>query len=83
MYIQYTFDQLYLPMDLENDIPSNHLVRVVNEAVNCLDDQIFQAAYHMRNGQLKSGYNVRIETENHFTQVSCLVKQESTFGTAS
>lgn len=46
MYIQYTMDQLYLPMDLEDDIPQNHLVRVVNEAVNRLDDdQIFKAAY--------------------------------------
>jgi transposase len=38
-------DQLYLPMDLEEDIPTNHLVRVVNEAVNRLDNTIFQAAY--------------------------------------
>ncbi|GAB6928888.1 IS1182 family transposase [Paenibacillus sp. JCM 10914] len=45
MYIQYTMDQLYLPMDLEEDIPENHLVRVVNEAVNRLDDQIFREAY--------------------------------------
>ncbi len=45
MYIQYTMDQLYLPMDLEEDIPENHLVRVVNEAVNRLDDSIFTAAY--------------------------------------
>ncbi|WP_235949800.1 hypothetical protein [Paenibacillus apii] len=26
MYIQYTMDQLCLPMDLEEDIPENHLV---------------------------------------------------------
>jgi transposase len=32
-------------MDLEEDIPQNHLVRVVNEAVNKLDDAIFDAAY--------------------------------------
>ena len=44
MYIQYTMDQLCLPMDLEVDIPSNHLVRVVNAAVNQLDDAIFDAA---------------------------------------
>ncbi|UNK17305.1 hypothetical protein MNQ98_22930 [Paenibacillus sp. N3/727] len=43
-YIQYTMDQLYLPMDLEEDVPSNHLVRVVNEAVNRLDDNIFASA---------------------------------------
>ncbi len=45
LYIQYTMDQLCLPMDLEEDIPLNHLVRVVNEAVNKLDDAIFDAAY--------------------------------------
>nr|WP_229696322.1 hypothetical protein [Paenibacillus albidus] len=45
MYIQYTMDQLCLPMNLEEDIPENHLVRVVNAAVNRLDDTIFDAAY--------------------------------------
>ena len=38
-------DQLYLPMDLEEDIPKDHLVRVVNETVNRLDDSIFAVAY--------------------------------------
>lgn len=32
-------------MDLEEDISQNHLVRVVNAAVNRLDDTIFDAAY--------------------------------------
>ncbi|MBA9088126.1 transposase [Fontibacillus solani] len=32
-------------MDLEKDIPVNHLVRVVNAAVNRLDDAIFDVAY--------------------------------------
>lgn len=32
-------------MDLEEDIPANHLVRVVNAAINRLDDAIFDAAY--------------------------------------
>ncbi|MGF7049565.1 hypothetical protein J2T13_004086 [Paenibacillus sp. DS2015] len=45
MYIQYTMDQLFLPMDLQEDIPQNHLVRLVNAAVNRLDDAIFDAAY--------------------------------------
>ena len=45
MYIQYTMDQLHLPMDLEDDIPPHHLVRVVHEAVNRLDDRIFSAVY--------------------------------------
>jgi transposase len=38
-------DQLTLPMDLEEDIPENHLVRVVNAAVNRLSDKIFASAY--------------------------------------
>jgi transposase len=46
LYIQYTMDQLPLPMDLEDDIPPNHLVRVINGAVNRLDDKIFRDAYH-------------------------------------
>ncbi|WP_253944886.1 transposase [Paenibacillus sp. NEAU-GSW1] len=45
MYIQYTMDQLCLPMDLEEDIPPNHLVRVVNAAVNRLDNNILADAY--------------------------------------
>nr|WP_316503063.1 MULTISPECIES: transposase [Paenibacillus] len=45
MYIQYTMDQLCLPMDLEEDIPANHLVRIVNAMVNRLDDATFDAAY--------------------------------------
>jgi len=45
LYIQYTMDQLTLPMDLEEDIPQNHFVRIVNAAVNRLDDAIFDAAY--------------------------------------
>ncbi|OKP99584.1 hypothetical protein A3849_03530 [Paenibacillus sp. P46E] len=38
-------DQLCLPIDLEEDIPESHLVRVVNATVNRLDDAIFDAAY--------------------------------------
>ncbi|SDJ74713.1 hypothetical protein SAMN05421868_14211 [Paenibacillus naphthalenovorans] len=45
MYIQYNMDQLCLPMDLEEDIPAGHLVRIVNDAVIRLDDNIFAAAY--------------------------------------
>ena len=45
MYIQYSIDQLYLPMDLEEDIPQNHLVRIINYALNRIDDHIFAAAY--------------------------------------
>lgn len=45
MFIEYNMDQLYLPMDLELDIPANHISRVVNTAVNRLDDAIFEMAY--------------------------------------
>ncbi|KAA8995540.1 transposase, partial [Paenibacillus spiritus] len=45
MYIQYSMDQLYLPMDLEEDIPQNHVVRVVNDMVERIDDSLFAAAY--------------------------------------
>jgi transposase len=44
-FIRYEMNQLFLPMDLEEDIPHNHLVRVVNTAVNRLDDHIFATAY--------------------------------------
>jgi hypothetical protein len=37
-------DLLYPLLDLEEDIPENHLVRVVNAAVNRLNDAIFDAA---------------------------------------
>lgn len=45
MYIQYSMNQLCLPMDLEMDIPENHLVRVVNAMVDQLSDTLFAAAY--------------------------------------
>lgn len=45
MYKEYTMDQLSLPMDLQEDIPENHLVRVINDAVNRLDTNLFTKAY--------------------------------------
>nr|WP_284241099.1 hypothetical protein [Paenibacillus glycanilyticus] len=36
MYKEYNMDQLSLPMDLQEDIPENHLVRVINDAVKSL-----------------------------------------------
>jgi transposase len=38
-------EQLFLPMDLEEEIPKNHFCRVINDAVNRIDDGIFEAAY--------------------------------------
>jgi hypothetical protein len=30
LYNQYTIDQLFLPMDLEEDLPQKYLVRLIN-----------------------------------------------------
>ncbi|MFD2124229.1 IS1182 family transposase [Paenibacillus xanthanilyticus] len=45
MYKEYTMDQLSLPMDLQEDIPQNHLVRIVNDAVDRLNMNLFTKAY--------------------------------------
>ncbi|SEN69382.1 hypothetical protein SAMN04487895_102242 [Paenibacillus sophorae] len=45
MYIHDSMDQLHLPMDLEEDFPPNHFVRVVNDMVNRTCDKIFAAAH--------------------------------------
>jgi len=45
LYIQYSMNQLCLPMDLEMEIPAKHVVRVINAAVDRLSDDIFAAAY--------------------------------------
>ncbi|OKP76533.1 hypothetical protein A3844_30145 [Paenibacillus helianthi] len=62
MYIQYTMDQLCLPIDLEEDIPESHLVRVVNATVNRLDDAIFDAAYPGR-GRDSDSYHPKMLTK--------------------
>ena len=38
-------NQLYLPSDLEAEIPPHHLARVMNDAVERLSDDIFDCAY--------------------------------------
>lgn len=38
-------DQLYLPMDLEVKIPQNHICRIVNEAVEQIDNTLLYRAY--------------------------------------
>ena|GEM_PF-915451 len=45
MHINYNMNQLYLPTDHEAEIPANHVVQVVNEAVDLLSDAIFDSAY--------------------------------------
>ncbi|WP_158212425.1 hypothetical protein [Natranaerobius trueperi] len=38
VFKNYNINQLHLPMDLNEESPKNHLVRVVNDAI---DDNIF------------------------------------------
>lgn len=45
LYIQYTLDQLCLPMDLEEDILQSHVVRLANAAVNQINVSIFASAH--------------------------------------
>ena len=45
MFIQYSMDQLCLPMDLGDEIPAKHVARVINDFVNRLDDSLFTLAY--------------------------------------
>ncbi|WP_142303674.1 transposase, partial [Evansella halocellulosilytica] len=41
----YNMDQLYLPMDLEIEIPVHHVCRIVNQAVEELDESILYQCY--------------------------------------
>lgn len=41
----YNMDQLYLPMDLEVEIPTHHVCRIVNRAVEELDENILYRCY--------------------------------------
>ena len=41
----YTTRQLFLPVDLEDLIPTYHVVRLVNDAVDRLEDAVFESAY--------------------------------------
>lgn len=45
MYKQYNMNQLHLPMSLDDEIPANHVARVINEAVDRLSDAIFDCAF--------------------------------------
>jgi transposase len=60
LYIQYSMNQLCLPMDLEMDIPMNHVVRVVNATVARLSDAIFAGAYP---GGGRHSYHPRMMTK--------------------
>jgi transposase len=41
----YNMDQLYLPMDLEVEIPTHHVCRIVNRVVEELDENILYRCY--------------------------------------
>ena len=41
----YRRDQLFLPMDFADRIPAQHVVRVVNDAVDQLSDAVFDNVY--------------------------------------
>ncbi|TYP79274.1 hypothetical protein BCM02_101392 [Paenibacillus methanolicus] len=58
MYKEYIMDQLSLPMDLQEDIPQNHLVRIVNEAVDRLNMNLFTKAYPGAVGTATNGGRV-------------------------
>jgi hypothetical protein len=38
-FVRYEMNQLFLPMDLEELVPSNHVVRVINDAINKLGNK--------------------------------------------
>jgi transposase len=45
MFKDCTMNQLFLPMDIEELIPPHHAVRVVNNAIDQLDDALFTKYY--------------------------------------
>lgn len=45
MYMRYYMSQQHLPSDLETEISAYHVVRGVNDAVNRIQDAIFDAGY--------------------------------------
>jgi hypothetical protein len=44
-FIPYEMNQLCLPLSLEELIPPHHVVRIVNDAVDRIDDEIFLKQY--------------------------------------
>ncbi len=45
MFQEYNMNQLHLPMDLADEIPERHVVRVINDAVDQLSDDIFDRVH--------------------------------------
>lgn len=50
MYKQYNMNQLTLPMDIEVLIPTNHLARLIDTAVDKMDPTIF-SSFHPGGGR--------------------------------
>ncbi|MDQ1909327.1 hypothetical protein RAC89_02285 [Paenibacillus sp. GD4] len=68
-FIAYEMDRLFLPPSLGELIPANHVVRIVNEAIERLDDKLFiehspcggQSNYHQRIS-IKRNYRTKFKT---------------------
>jgi len=56
-------DQLALPMDLGEDIPENHLVRVINATVNGISDSLVSSAYP---GSGRDSYHPKMISKSSF-----------------
>lgn len=59
-FIDYNMDQLFLPMNLEELIPQDHVVRIVNDAIDRIDEQIFLNQYV---GGGRSSYHPKMMTK--------------------
>lgn len=59
-FVDYNMDQLFLPMDLEELIPPQHVVRVVNDAIDRVKDDVFLQHYP---GGGRSSYHPKMMTK--------------------
>lgn len=59
-FMRYEMNQLFLPMDLEELVPPNHVVRVINDAINKLSDELFLKHY---SGGGRSSYHPKLMTK--------------------
>ena len=56
-FLDYTTQQLYLPMDLEEWIEEDHICRLVHEVVETLDESLYLCAYE---GGGRSSYHPKM-----------------------
>ncbi|MBA4496590.1 IS1182 family transposase [Paenactinomyces guangxiensis] len=59
-FVDYSMNQLFLPMDLEELIPPRHVVRVVNDAIDQVKDDVFLKHYP---GGGRSSYHPKMMTK--------------------